>query len=116
MLTPLAEENFELPLPLKFLAMRMEVDYRIFNKDLLLKIYKNNNINYYWINNSIHYLYLGQCELLKRLIKKFYTIDDNIWSNLVKGKDILIYEKIINCISPLCFHKKLIFKRVYYSK
>ena len=44
----------------------MEVDYRLFNKDLLLKIYKNNNINYYWINNSIHYLYLGQCELLKR--------------------------------------------------
>ena len=111
-LTPLEEENFELPWPSKFLEMLMEVDYKLFNKDLLLKIYKNNNVNYYWINNSIHHLYLGQYELLKRLITKFYTIDENIGSKIVKGKDILIYEKIINCISPLCFHKQLIFKRV----
>jgi len=93
--------------------MLMEVDYRIFDKNLLFKIYENNNIhNYYWINNSIHYLYVEQYEELKRLISKFYTIDENIGSKLVKGKDIQIYEKIINCRNPLCFHKQLIFKKV----
>ena len=73
--------------------MLMEVDYRIVDENLLLKIYENHTIhNSYWINNSIHYLYVEQYEGLKRLIIKFYTIDENIGSKIVKGKDILIYK------------------------
>jgi len=59
------------------------------------------------INNSIHCIYEEQYEELKNVTIKFYMNDENFGSKTLLSKDIIVYEQLMYCASPLCFRKQL---------
>ena len=113
------ESDFQIVWPLKFLELLLDLNYKIVeNENILLGIYEN----YLWysadfdpmiVNNTTHYIYDEQYIELKNVTIKFYINNENFGSKILPNKDVIVYEKLLDTASPLCFRKQLIYKIIH---
>ena len=113
------EPGFKIVRPLKFLELLLDLNYQIFeDENILLGIYEN----YLWysadfdpmiVNNTTHYIYDEHYIELKNITIIFFMNDENFGSKILPNKDVIVYEKLLDTASLLCFCKQLIYKIIH---